>query len=90
MDSLIVGSGVKGSFVFDEEEYCKIKNIYRYNSHYLDIKLREIIYNKIINEPDYTKRIFTRNELEFAFVMIQSTYYGLKAELERLSTEEKV
>jgi hypothetical protein len=86
---LKIVSGVKGSFVFDDKDYFEIKKIYRYNSHYLDDKLRNAIYDKIINESDYSKRIFTPNDLEFVFVIIQSTYLGLKAELEELGVKGK-
>lgn len=76
---------IKGAFVFIEDELPIIEEIYRYNSHYLNEKLREIICEKIVEDPTIIKNIFTPNELDSAFIEISSTYYSLRAELEQLS-----
>jgi len=83
----IMGSGVTGTFVFDDNDYQKIKDIYRYNSHYLSKELRKIIYDKIIIESDYTKRMFTPNQLKSAFELIKKTFDNLMSELEELGVK---
>lgn len=80
---------IAGMFVFMSDELPKIKEIYRDSSHYMNEKLREIIYREIIEEPDILKEKFTPDELDSAFEEIISTYYDLKTELEQLSIKVK-